>query len=413
MPDIVRGNLPTQIPVQRQTPIMRGVAYDSTTSPTGRKGHTMSMKNTVNGATTGASFGGGYGALIGAAIGLGTDLYQLRYSKKAAERANEESRRAAAEQAARSEAAANAARQWSSEQATIRRLRMAGLSPGLAYGNMSPSAAQASPDMQQVTKADTPKIDNESLLKALQLYINQQNANTASAAQASNAQLQGSQTLLNAIDSLTRGQENNARISSILASKEYTDTQKLNLIAMLIPEQQNLLANARKANADAAVIEKTGVDLAKSEIALNTAKTATEKERPAEIRQTIETQGDLAAYYRAQRNILSQRYGVDQSKIDAVADFLDMNGYSRAYLGFALDFCNDMSQHVGSDLSKQTISTIFSWLSGDNWLRYLMSKNFIPKDPLDVYEENKEYLYDGKGNKTGEVRSSHRKEYQR
>lgn len=279
---------------------------------------------------------------------------------------------------------------------------------------MSPSTAQpANADKQDVTKADTPKMDNESLLHALQILINQQNANTQALSQQSTANLQSSQTDLNLIDKVYRGAEYQANIASVLAAKDKTDAEKLKFFVHLPVRLICLMPNLVISMQLLMLLNKRAFLLLILKSLSMLLRQLLKRSYPSEIRQTIETQGDLAAYYRAQRNILSQRYGVDQSKIDAVADYLDMNGYSRAYLGFALDFCNDMSQHVGSDLSKQTIGTIFSWLSGDNWLRYLMSKNFIPKDPLDVYEENKEYLYDGKGNKTGEVRSSHRKEYQR
>lgn len=260
--------------------VVKPFAYESTTSPIGQKAHTYSTrqigKNALGGASAGSAFGP-WGAAIGAAVGLGTDLWQAHYAKKRAKEANEESRKAAAEASARASAEARAARAYNSEGAQIRRLRMAGLSPGLAYGNMSPSTAVAAPqEKADVSKADTPKFDNESILHALQLLINQQNANTQLAAQQSTANLQDTQATINRIEAQYKAQEKLASISAILAQKDLTDEQKLSIIAKRMPEiqllesQANLAdANARNANANANVTEQTGVEFAKSQILSN------------------------------------------------------------------------------------------------------------------------------------------------
>ena len=262
--------------------LVKPFAYESTTSPIGIKGHTYGTrdlgKSALGGAATGSAFGP-YGALVGAAVGLGTDLWQARYSKKRAEEANEESRKAASEASSRASTEARIARAYNSEQSQIRRMRMAGLSPGLAYGQMSPSTAQvASQEKADVHKADTPKFDNESILHALQLLINQQNANTQAAAQLSSSELQGSQTQLNLIDSLTRNQTNLASISKILSDTSLNDAQKTRIISLLLPEQSllesqalNQEAAARLSEANADVVENTGIAKAESEIARNNA----------------------------------------------------------------------------------------------------------------------------------------------
>ena len=262
--------------------VVKPFAYESTTSPVGQKAHTYSThkvgQNALGGAATGSAFGP-YGALVGAAVGLGTDLWQAHYAKKRAKEANEESRRAASEASARSSAEARAARSYNSEGAQIRRMRMAGLSPGLAYGQMSPSTAVAAPqEKADVSKADTPKFDNESILHALQLLINQQNANTQLAAQQSTSNLQDTQATINRIEAQYKAQEKLSLISSVLAQKDLTDEQKLSIIAKRMPEiellesQVNLAdANARSANANANVVERTGVPLANSQIGSNVA----------------------------------------------------------------------------------------------------------------------------------------------
>ena len=212
--------------------VIKPFAYENSTSPVHKKASVNGTKfngsGTLGGAGLGAVLGGPVGAGIGAAVGLGTDLWQVIAARKNSEKANEEARDAAAEQAARNSAEVRAARAYNSEQAQIRRMRMAGLSPGLAYGQMSPSTAQAaSSDKADVNKADTPKFDNESVLHALQLLINQQNANTQAAAQQSTSDLQSTQATLNRIESQFAAQQKMAEISSLLANKELTDEQKI------------------------------------------------------------------------------------------------------------------------------------------------------------------------------------------
>ena len=255
--------------------VVKPFAYETTTQPVHQKGYTNSTRNfgsgTLSGASAGSAFGP-YGAALGGAVGLGTDIWQAIFAKRRAAEANEESRKAAAEASARLSAEARAAREYNSEQSQIRRMRMAGLSPGLAYGQMSPSTAvAASQEKADVHKSATPKFDNESILRALELLVKQQQADTAFAAQQSTSALQGSQIDLNQIDKLYRGAEYQANILATLADAGKSDAEKLEIIKLLSSRQNNLDANTRNLNAAANVVEKTGVDLANSQIASYTA----------------------------------------------------------------------------------------------------------------------------------------------
>lgn len=269
-------------PVKYSYNVVKPFSYETSTSPVGQRAHVNSTRNfgshTLSGVTRGA-VAGPYGAAAGAALGLAGDIWEMVASRQRAERANQESQKAAMEASARSSAEARAARNWNSEESQIRRMRMAGLSPGLAYGQMSPSTAQPAPqEKADVHKADTPKLNSDDLLRALQLLVQQQQADTALAAQQSSSALQGSQTQLNLIDSLTRNQANLANIGKILSDESLNDAQKNRIITLLVGEQ-NLLdaqafnqnANARLSNADADVVENTGLAKAESEIARNNA----------------------------------------------------------------------------------------------------------------------------------------------
>lgn len=344
MPDIIRGNSPQYIPVKGYD-VIKPSAYVNSTTPAHSKGFTNSTgTNTLSGASAGSAFGP-YGAAVGGLLGLGTDIWQAVYSKRRAEEANKEARRAAASASAQNAAEARAARAYNSEQAQIRRMRMAGLSPGLAYGRMSPSAAQpASAVKADIHKADTPKFDNESILHALQLLINERNAQTQALAQQSAAGLQGSQTQLNLIDSLYKGRQYEADISAILASKDKTDAEKLELLTLLT-DKHNLLqsqaassdASARLASASANVTEQTGVDLALSQMASNKAS---------------------ASLTSQQEKALKMQYEIDNEQWQAVQGFMKDYGYGEMLTSLVMKSLSSIAEQSGT-----TLNNILSSLS--------------------------------------------------
>lgn len=337
MPDIIRGNSPQYIPV-KTTEVIKPSAYANSTTPVHHKGFTNGTgKNTLAGASAGSAFGP-YGAAIGGLVGLGTDIWQAVYSKRRAKEANEESRRAAAVASAQNAAEARAARAYNSEQAQIRRMRMAGLSPGLAYGQMSPSTAQPATAVEQnVHKADTPKFDNESILHALQLLINQQNAETQALAQQSTAGLQGSQTQLNLIDSIYKGRQYEADIDAVLSAKDKTDAEKLELLTLLNDKQKLMQsqssssdAAARAAAASAAVTEQTGVDLAKSQISSNKSS---------------------ASLNAQQEKSLKMQYEIDDAQWQAVQGFMKEYGYGELLTPLVMKGLSSIAQSSGTTLN--------------------------------------------------------------
>lgn len=362
MPDIQRGTLPTQIPIRPAT-IQRPDAYNYATPPINRRGNVNGHSVGKNASTFGAlgSSFGPYGAALGASVGLASDLFQVAVARKNAEKANEQAERAAAQQAARAHDEAVSARNWNSVQEQIRRMRMAGLSPGLAYGQMSPSAAQpASPEKADVNKADTPKFDNESLLHALQLLINQQNADTQLLAQQSTSELQGSQVDLNLIDKLYKGRQYEATISSILADKDLTDTKKLEIL-QLLTGRQNLLesqanaadASARQSNANAEITETYGGDLALSEIAKN---------------------GSLTKLSKQQAHQISFDLGLTKSNYDTIVQKLAQNGYDDSYAPVVLFAIESIAKNSGQIVNggiSNAFKLITEFFEMSNWRDFL------------------------------------------
>lgn len=329
MPDIIRGTLPNQIPIRPAT-IQRPDAYNHATPPVNVRGHVNGHRtgqNTLQFASAGSAFGP-YGALIGAGVGLASDLFQVRIARKNAEKANEEAKKAAAEQAARAHAESVSARNYNSEQEQIRRMRMAGLSPGLAYGQMSPSTAQpASPEKADINKADTPKFDNESILRALELLVKQQQADTQLAAQQSTAGLQGSQTQLNLIDALTRNESNLANIRGVLSSSSLNDAQKLEVLTLLFGKKENLDANTRNILANARVTEGTGIPLAQSEIAANKAS---------------------ASLNAQQEKVIKLTYDLDNAQWNSIKNFMKDNGIDESFAPIVMKAINSIVEQTGS-----------------------------------------------------------------
>lgn len=358
-------------PVSYSYNVVKPFAYETSTPPVHQKAYTNSTHNFGSNTSSGASIGsafGPYGAFLGSAVGLGTDIWQAIYAKRRAAEANEESRKAAAQASARSSAEARAARNWNSEQQQIRRLRMAGLSPGLAYGQMSPSTAVAAPqEKADVHKADTPKFDNESILRALELLVKQQQADTALAAQQSTSALQGSQIGLNQIDQIYRGVEYQAKISGILADKDLSDAKKIEILSLLTNRKENLdantnvaNANARLANANASVTEEYGDDLALSEIAKNGALTKLSKQQAREI---------------------SWNLGLTQQNYEQIVRELAANGFDDSYAPVVLYFVENLAKSSGS-MANGVINNATNLISGffdlSNW-----------KEIIQLYVENR------------------------
>lgn len=361
MPDIVRGTPQQYIPV-KQTEVIKPHAYLNSTPPVHKKGFVNGTgKNTISGASTGFSFGGPVGAAIGGVLGLGTDIWQAVYAKKRAKEANEEAKQAAARASAQNANEARAARNYNSEQAQIRRLRMAGLSPGLAYGNMSPSTAQpASAEKADISKADTPKFDNESILRALELLVKQQQADTQLAAQQSSADLQGSQTQLNLIDALTRNESNLANIRGVLSSSSLNDAQKLEVLTLLFGKKENLDVNTRKTLADALVTEGTGIDLAKSIIGSNKANA---RNANANANVTEKTGVDLAnsqifnnntsgLLHNQMREQMEYQYNLDKDQMSALQNYMDQHGIDESYAPIVLAALQSIAVGSGTTVNK-------------------------------------------------------------
>lgn len=343
--------------------------------------HYQFGKQIATGAAAGASSGGWIGSAIGAGVGLVGDIISWRVNKKAQKEAQEFNKEQADKAYGRELAASREAAHWNSEGSQLERLKAAGLSPALAYQGLGPSTMQAASASPASSPAPPVADFGADGLGAYNAAIQSRAVDATAQLQASEGAKMDVERLQIEIDNLTRHQSNIAAYEQLLSQKGLNEVSADKIRQLLELEKSqlsetisNIQASTQKINTESTFISGVQSNLVKSQTNLVNAQIKTEGERPYEIRQNIETSGDLAAYYRRQSSLLAQEFGIKQSKVDAIASYLDDNGYSRDYLGFALNFCEDMSQHVGSDLSKQSISTIFSWLNGDSWLRYIGSR---------------------------------------
>lgn len=325
-------------PLDYSYKLVKPFAYERSTSPVGVRARTNSTASEEDEKDKDNKKNVSFGSPLAAAINFATNLWTQKKADERAAIANKQAQRAAAEQANRAHAEAVSARNWNSEQSQISRLRMAGLSPGLAYGNMSPIPAQAaSTDKADVTKADTPNFDTRALLEALDVMIKQQQANTAAAAQQSTSNLQASQTDLNLIDKVYRSQQFEADIANVLASKDKSAAEKLEILSLLADRQRNIQSQtsvnesaARASNAAANVTEQTGVDLALSQIASNMSS---------------------ASLNAQQEQSLKLQYSIDDAQWKAVQGFMKEYGYGELLTPLVMKGLSSIAEQSGTTLN--------------------------------------------------------------
>ena len=346
----------------------------------------------------------GLASFVSPVIGAGLDyMSQLQsqheqesYNSREAAKARQFSAQQASAAQAFNRGEARWAAEWNSPAHQLQQFKAAGLSPGLMMGQMSPATAQAaSASPGSTAQAASAAASSSSFGKAVDSAIQARAVESTAALQKTEAAKNTVEALAVEIDNLSLHQRNLAELDKALASGQLDreNAERVRLLRdqeyeQLVATVQNLQAHSHKLGVESKFIEdvqtpnvkadtnlkKSQKSLADSNKELVEAQTTTEKERPSYIRQETETSSSLSYYYSRQSAALALAYGVKQSKVDAVASWLDDNGLSRNYLGFALDFCDDMAQHVGSDLSHQSISTIFSWLDGGSWLSFIGSR---------------------------------------
>lgn len=349
-------------------------------------------KQTVSGAAAGAVSAGWIGSAIGAGVGLVGDVVGYFANKKQQERANKFNKEQAEASFAREQMAQREVAQWNSEMAQVERLKKAGLSPALAYGQMSPSTMQAAssdaasaaamPNQSFGGAASGAEAGASAAISAIQAdaLIGLQQAEGAKA-QVERMQIE--------IDNITRHRQNLAQLEAQLASGnlDRASAERVRLL-MDVEKQQlessidNLKASTSQFNANAAYISGPQTNLANADIGLKSAQTATEKERPALLQsekalneenaklsqqQKMESMEREASLYYANRE-----YSAHWNMVESVLKSHDID---LKYTPAAIKFLTALYPEI----AQKGTQAIESWIDGGQWIdffsRWLASKN--------------------------------------
>lgn len=349
-------------------------------------------KSTVTGASAGAASGGWIGAAIGAGVGLAGDVVGYFTNKKQQERANEFNKQQAADAFAREQMAQREAAHWNSEQAQVERLKKAGLSPALAYGQMSPSTMQAA-NSSAASAAPMPNQDFSGAASGAEA-----GANAAISAQQAESLIelqsaQGAKTELERIqleiDNITRHRQNIAGIEQQLAAANLDKATKSRLELLMQEEKNQLLASidnlkASSANfgAQAKFISGAQTSQALADANLKAAQTTTEKERPALVKAQVETEWSssnlnvhLARESEERKNQVYLANKEYSSHWDAIEGLLEDYGINKAYTPIAVKFLSALYPEIAAKGSQ----AVESWIDGGTWIdffaRWISSKN--------------------------------------
>lgn len=384
------GTQAAQEAYQARQSVNNNNQFQSSGIETGNRHHFGSAA--ASGAGIGAGVGGWQGALVGGGIGLISDVINMFRDRKAEDRANKNARDAAA--AANAEARANEenARKYNSESSQIQRFQKAGLSPGLMYGQMSPSSGSASPVEAAQTYMQNPSnMRGSAGLDAVNTYIAAQlaessitSSNFDNALKDAQAKNLDSQTTSNDISNRTLAQRNAldlgqiaANIQQLLSQSNLNEQQRKNLEETLdsVIKLNEANANAANANADytsGALTDKTNqdVNVGKSQVNLNNAQ-ARYTSGALTNKTNQDTATSLSQQHLNEQNEASikQQYDITQTKVDRVKRWLKDHGFSEDDLGLVFEFADGVAKQSGRDLSTTAFGTIKYWLTTafDNW----------------------------------------------
>lgn len=269
--------------------------------------------------------------------------------------------------------------------------KAAGLSPGVLYGQMSPSTAQPATGAGAASgvAASSPSAPQSQLDSGVDAYLKSVELQNEQQLQQSQIGKLDIERLAVEIDNMSAHQRNIAELELKLSSGQFNKDQSMRLRQMLELEKQqlaqsieNIKASTSNLNASTDYISGTQTDLGKSEIglnkarirtegtvqSLNTAKTATE----TSIKELNEQHERLMA---VQSQEIDNLNIVFRDKYYSIRETLINNDIDPRYAPFVMDFVHD----TAPDIAGQGVRTLLSWFQGDTWInafsRWLASKN--------------------------------------
>lgn len=384
----------------------------ATLAPSGSTPYNKVSGSNVQSAALSGIFGGLAGGVPGALLSLGTNLLQQYFQNRQA-RKNQDSQNAFnAEQAALANARASdlmdKEKRLNSVQRQVSDLRMAGLNPALATGQISAgtvsgtsspaasgSAAPAAPytpvDLaaNMMTAAQVENLESSSALNRANTsnvdlnnkYIDSLRQSDIAKQFAEIAKLKTSAALDDSqkkqiddlLDLLKRQYEstitlNNANASAVPQSIEESKARQGLAEAQAATEpfkRSNLSADTNLKKEQAAT-EPTRRENISADTGLKSAQTLTESEQQQVLR-------TVAALNTVNKDKLALDLGLSTKQRDMIHDYCVKHGLDEGYekaIYLALD---EFSQSAGHGVPQTALQVLGSWLDGGNWLHFIAS----------------------------------------
>lgn len=332
--------------------------------------------------------------VVGAAFDYMTQLQSQHEQESYNSREASKARKFSAEQASAAQAFNRSesrwAAAWNSPEHQVQQFKAAGLSPGLMYGQMAPSTAQAATGSPGGTvQAASAASSKSEFSRVVDQALKQKEIDSTAALQQSEVARNQVESMRVQIDNLSLHQRNLAQLDQWLASGELDreSAERIRLLRDNEAEQlresiNNLVASTGKINAEAKFISDvqtpnviSDTNLKGSQKNLVDAQTNTEKERPSLVREQVVSEGlnqNLTAARTNEINLANREYVKSWDYIEKV---LVDNGYDKNLTPFAVKFLS----HVFPEVASKGAQVVESWLDAGNWLqffsRWISSKN--------------------------------------
>ncbi|CAJ0610675.1 unnamed protein product [Cylicocyclus nassatus] len=349
---------------------------------------TQSQGSTVEpvaSAAKGLVSSGPWGLAVGA-LDFGRDLFKDWRNKRNRIHAQEDARENAQLQYRNQLGLSNSANEWNREANQVLRYREAGLSPGLMYGQMSPSTSSSgSASMPDTPQAVASSInENPALLQALQYLLQKQQVGADVDLISSQIRKNNAETNATSTDTLSLHernlqtiQESIARMAEMASNVNLNDAQRDRIQKLLDQELAALEATVNKTSAEATYISGTQTDLGQSQIKVN------------------DSQAEYITDYQAPKTDeeirkMSMENEKIASSINYIKDFLRNHNLDPNLLGSAVGFLESMDNWV----------QVYNNYTRNETIKQAMDRKSASGETEKIEAENAEAIY---GKKTEEA----------
>lgn len=328
--------------IKRPSTISQFQHYESSSSNPPENSNSTDIAKIASSGAAGFAAGGPAGALIGAGLEIGRGYLADKRNREATAKAQRHADEQATLAFNRENRSQKAAAKYNSEANQVRRFLEAGLSPGLLYGQMSDSSAQAvsAESAQNVAPVASEISKNPALLQALQLMLSQLQTTSTVALQSAQSKNLTSQTegqdisnSYKAAQAVTEIAEGQARTNQLQKQGLLQESQA-NRIEELLENEKDVLAG--QAALYSAEEQHTWEKI-------NTEKTSQMLNRAQAERLIFDLNKDQEFYSYAKK--LAKEHGFDERSATAVIDLL---------------------KRAPADIVQAGASALSSWISSSN-----------------------------------------------